>query len=227
MSGQSLLPPKQLVKIFSGHYDEFIINRDCKSISNKFSPWYFRPWQHTSNYSNTWNPKNNNLFFRGLYIPKVRDTIKVLDSKKIADIDVSIDPNKRQNFLTYHNNTCSSLINLSISGIRDMCNRDIELWRAGCPFIKPRFTSQLLVDIPDDVYFPVEWDQDYNYITPIPKDKDKLAHDIIDKFNSIKTNKNLIKKTSELGKIFYRDNFSMSKICQNSFNLLLKSGLLN
>lgn len=224
--GSGEIPQKNLLKVFSGHYDKQIISRDCKAIEDKFSPWYFRPWKDYSFYDYQWSPKNQNLFFRGLHIPKVRETIKHIRSKQQKDLDVSVEPSDRLEFSMYHHAAIDALVNLSVSGIRDMCHRDIELWKMGCPFIKPRFTSELLVDIPDDVYFPVDWEVDRNFITPIPIDSKKLAKDIIEKFNEVKNNMSLLKKTSNLGKKFWKDNFTLNKIVDNSFELLISTGIL-
>ena len=218
------LPREQLLALYSGHYDDFIVNRDVREdIRHKVKPWYFRPWNWEDQYPmNCYNPKNDSIYFRGLYITTVRDLIVRLQSREEEGVDIRAGKEKN-----WKEKMCEARLCFSMSGIRDMCNRDIEYWRAGVPFIRPRFTSKLLVDIPDDTYIPVEWDQNYTKTrTPVPRDLEKLTDDVIEKYKEVKDNKKMLSKIANNGHNFYKEYFTLEKIMENSFSLLEKSGFL-
>ena len=222
--GYSDIPREQLVVLHSGHYDQKIIDRDVREdIRHKVKPWYFRPWNWETLYpENCYKPQNESIYFRGLYISTVRNLVKRLEDCGIKGIDIKGSKEK-----DYKTKMCEAKLCFSMSGIRDMCNRDIEYWRAGIPFIRPRFTSKLIVDIPDDVYFPVEWEPSYETVTPIPKDLDKLKESVIEKYQEIKDNTNLLKKVGANGYNFYKKYFTTEKIVENSFKLIEQSGILD
>ena len=206
--------------VYSGHYDEKIIRKDWPEIEFKIKPWYFRPWRANSYYEeNCYNPKNNNIYYRGLFIPKVRDLLKNLSSTSLPNVDIKHEKISCKNYM--EDLKCSRVA-FSMSGIRDMCNRDVEYWLAGIPFIRPRFTSKLIVEIPDDVYIPVDWEPEYSTTagTPIPKDINKLNFDILEKFKEVQYNYELLNKISENGYSFYKKNFTMENIINKSFDLL-------
>lgn len=220
--GFNNLPLDNIQAIYTGHYDQAIIERDWPEIKDKIKPWFFRPWRCNSQYlENCYNPTNNNIYFRGLLIPKVRDVLTKLNDSNIPGVDIK--PGKSNNYL---DEIKSCKVGFSMSGIRDMCNRDIELWQMGIPFIRPRFTSKIIVPIPDDTYIPVDWDCDYSYVTPIPSDIDTLASDIIEKFKEVKDNKKLLTQISKNGYNFYKDNFTMENIMHKSFEILEKENIL-
>jgi len=217
------LPVENIQAIYSGHYDEAIIERDWPEIKDKIKPWYFKPWWANSRYEeNCYNPTNDSIYFRGLLIPRVRDLLTHLDNSNTPGIDIK--SGKSEN---YFKEVKASKMAFSISGIRDMCNRDVELWLMGIPFIRPRFTSKLIVPIPDDTYIPVEWESNYNYPTPIPADVDTLAKDVIEKYNEVKGNSKLLAQISKNGYNFYKDNFTMDHIIQKSFEILKEEGILS
>ena len=221
-SGLKNLPLENIQAIYTGHYDQVIIERDWPEIKEKIKPWFFRPWHCNTQYTdNCYSPSNNNMYFRGLLIPKVRDVLTLLNNCNTLGVDVR--PERAKNYLE---EIKSCKVGFSMSGIRDMCNRDIELWQMGIPFIRPRFTSKIIVPIPDDTYIPVDWDYNYNYLTPIPSDIDTLANDIIEKYNEVNNNKKLLTQISKNGYNFYKDNFTMENIIRKSFNILEKENII-
>ena len=223
------LPTENMLKIYSGHYDDYIVQRDTNNFKDIVEPWYFRPWKAEANKDggytpeNCYNPSDNILYFRGLYIPGPRDVLKTFEEHNIENIDIKStkDPEYTTKLKTHG-------IFFSISGIRDMCNRDVEYWRAGLPFIRPRFTSKLRIDIPDDVYIPVEFEPNYTRaMMPIPANNGELFNSIVDKYNEVKDNTQLLRSVAENGYNFYNEHFRTEKILSNSFNLLESSGLLD
>jgi hypothetical protein len=216
------LPDDNIQAIYSGHYDNAIVERDWPEIKDKIKPWYFKPWWSNSRYEeNCYNPTNDNIYFRGLLIPVVRELLTCIDNINAPGVDIKSGKSKN-----YFEEVKSSKMAFSMSGIRDMCNRDVELWLMGIPFVRPRFTSQLIITIPEDTYIPVDWKSDYNYLTPIPADVDVLANDVIEKYNEVKGNKKLLTQVSKNGYNFYKENFTMDHIILKSFELLEKEGIL-
>ena len=220
------LPVDNMVQIYSGHFDEAIIDIDGGSFKKIIKPWFFRPWNREGGYiQNSYNPQNKNLFFRGINIPGIRTCAEQLQQLGIPEVDVVFSKTNRNDY-------CKLLVEagvcFSLSGIRDMCNRDIEYWRAGVPFIRPRFTSKLIVDIPDEVYFPVEWESTMQRTrTPVPVNPKQLALDVIDKYREIIDNKKLLKEVADNGYDFYKKNFTTEHVVKESFKLLQESNILN
>lgn len=220
--GLKNLPIDKIESVYSGHYDERIINRDWPEIIPKIKPWYFRPWKTNHLYQeNCYKPKNDNIYFRGLMIPGIRNLLDHLSKSNIQGVDIQSTKSKN-----YHNELTSSRLAFSMSGIRDMCNRDVEYWLTGMPFIRPRFTSKLLIEIPDDTYIPIDWEPNYNSLTPIPQNIELLSQHIIEKYQSVKKDYNYLNKISRNGYNFYKSNFTMDLMIKNSFDLLLKSNII-
>ena len=216
------IPSDQIV-IYTGHYDKAIIDRDLANYNVK--PWIFRPWRKPSLYpQKLYNPKNNNLFWRGMHIEKVRDFIYNIIELSEPGVDVSFD---YQTFDTYNNNILQSGVGLSMSGIRDMCQRDVEYWMFGIPFIRPKFTCELSIEIPTDVYIPIEYEYNYQrYFTPAPNNSEKLASDIINKYREVKNNHELLRDVSCRGHQFYKENFTVEKIIDRSIKILEQEDIL-
>jgi len=222
--GACNLPLDNMSAIYSGHFDEKIISRDAGLFQNLIKPWYFRPWNREDLYpENVYQPENNNLFFRGINISGIRTAAAELQKLNIEGIDVLF---SKTNNKDYCKAMQSAGVCFSLSGIRDMCNRDIEYWRAGVPFIRPRFTSKLIVDIPDDAYFPIEWESDYTSCTPRPANPKKLALDIVERYKEIRNNQKLLNEVGKNGHSFYKKHFTTENILNKSFELLERSGFL-
>ena len=154
-------------------------------------------------------------------IPGVRNLLDHLYKSNIKGINIQSSKSKN-----YHEELTSSRLAFSMSGIRDMCNRDIEYWLTGMPFIRPRFTSKLLINIPDDTYIPIDWEPNYNALTPIPKNIELLSQHIIEKYQSVRKDYNYLNKISRNGYNFYKSNFTMDLMIKNSFNLLSQSNMI-
>ena len=84
----------------------------------------------------------------------------------------------------------------------------------------------LLIDIPDDTYIPVDWEPNYNALTPIPQNIELLSQHIIEKYQSVRKDYNYLNKISLNGYNFYKSNFTMDLMIKNTFNLLLKSNII-
>ena len=214
------------VSFYCGHYYEKdikevrrIIERGSRFTNEyKFLPWVFRPL-HWILPSYEYNPKNKFLFFKGLYIPKHRDFLNIIKSKNISDI--KINEGGRLPFENYHSTCAESLVCLSAPGVKDMCNRDIELFSMGVPTLRTKFFSELLhVEIPDDVYIPVEFEQRRLKPYGMPSDHEKLAEDMINKWNDIKKDEDYLLKVGKRAKEFYNEFFTNEKLMEFTFTIL-------
>jgi len=203
--------------IYSGHYSLDCLNLEWPGDINIIKPWLFRPlpWEIPEyNY----NPKYNRLYFRGLTLDthQWRSEVKHLEQINHEEIDVKGGYSKN-----YEQECRESKICLSLQGIRDMCNRDIELWSRGIPSIRPRFSSKLAVDIPDNIYIPVDFEYNNN-ITKSPTDPKKLAQDITATYFNNRDNNSLLKEISLNSREFYLQNFTPSKIANFTLEKIIK-----
>ena len=101
-----------------------------------------------------------------------------------------------------------------------MCNRDIEFWSRGIPYIRPKFSCNLAIDIPDDIYIPVEFEGKPSAYGVKPNDNEEFCKRIIDKYNEVKNNTELLNKVSKNAREFYNSNFTPEKISEFSLKLL-------
>lgn len=229
---------EKMITTFSGHYTQGIVDVECHEFSHKFKPWYFRTWRpdygRNNYYNKTYAPDIDKLYFRGVFIHGRRDFVKALEKAKLIN-PVSglpeIDASCKKVSWDNHEKECErSRVCLSAPGIRDMCNRDVEYWKAGIPFIRPRFTSELVVDIPDDVYFPINHKpyfhagrRKFNEI----EDPQLMASLVIEKYQEIKSNQKLLDNVSKAGLDFYQKYFTYDSIAKNTFTMLEESGLFD
>jgi hypothetical protein len=219
------LPIENITAIYTGHYEDIIIDRDWESHKHLIKPWIFRPWRIEKHYPDVrYNPINDKIFFRGAMIHLVRAFLQEFEDINDPNIDISC---KKMSFDEHNKVVGDMRVCLSVAGAKDMCYRDVEYWMKGIPFIKPRFTSKMLVEIPDNTYIPVDWELDYSrYFTPVPKDGKKLVNDIIEKYNEVKDNHSLLQEIGDNGYNFYKNNFTMEKIIELTVKLLEENSIL-
>lgn len=132
--------------------------------------------------------QNNQLFFRGYLYGKRYDLFltKLIEmTNKILPID--------QYFQEINNNK----ICLSLNGAGEVCNRDMEILSAKSVLLRPKLHQK----------FHNELMPDYHYIAfDTSNDAKEQAQIIIDKFNEIKYNIELLKYISYNGYEWYKNN---------------------
>lgn len=132
---------------------------------------------------------NNNLFFKGyLY-----DKRYLLSLTKMIDItNNKVSPTEK-----YFEEINNNKINLSFNGAGEICNRDIEILSARSVLLRPKLYQKFHNDLIAD----------YNYIafeeSSNPKEQCQI---IIDKFNTIKNNIDLLTYISNNGYEWYMNN---------------------
>lgn len=219
-----------LIKCFSGHYNDTIINLEWpSSLIDKISPWYFRPalWHSNLIHSHKYNPSVNQAYFRGIFIKHSRDFIELLSQLKDPEINAHT---RKEPPTTYAHNLSTSTCAINAPGVRDMCHRDIENFAIGIPTIRPKFTSRMLISIPEEVYLPVNHsviNKKRSALAGMPSDHQQLAELIVDKWNEIKNDKDILQDISVKSQDFYNENFSNDRICSNSLKLLNDCGFFN
>lgn len=131
---------------------------------------------------------NNELTFRG-YFYGLRQSLKEL--KEIPMYDNRISP------FEYFTELTNNKICLSLNGVAEICNRDIEIMAAGSvllrPLLKQKFHNEL---IPNVHYIAFENSDD-------PVEQMRI---IKDKYNEIKNDDNLLRKISSNGYEWYLKN---------------------
>lgn len=200
--------------VYSGHYNPKLLETEWRLDQSIIRPWLFRPYRwEIPEYS--YDPKHPRLYFRGKYISGPRTVIEHLSSSIDAEIDVLGEYSGN-----YEQESKESFINLSLSGIRDMCNRDIELWSRGIPTIRPRFSCKLAVDIPDNIYIPVDFVGRDTAVGKIPSDPAQLSKDIIETYHRVKEDKEFLMEISNNSRKFYLENFTPDKVASFSLGKL-------
>lgn len=213
--------------IYNGHFyekemdliKELIQKNPNFKNSYTFKPWIFRPHKWTS-LKYKYNPKNKKLFFRGLYIKGHRDFILNLGSLNNPDFNISLQD--RIPHLDFMQNCSENLISLSGPGVRDMCYRDIELLSMGVPMIRTKFFSELLnTTLTDEVYIPVDFDPvTEGSLMGMPKDHEKLASDIVERWNQVKNDKPLLFKISQNAQDLYNEHFTNEKLMSYTYKII-------
>ena len=201
--------------VYSGHYNKRLLLGEWKGDMSEIKPWLFRPlrWERPEV---TYNPVLSKLYFRGLFISGPRSVLKNLMNINSEEIDIKVNKKDPDYF-----DICSQAkVSFSLSGIRDMCNRDIEFWSRGIPCIRPKFSCNLAIDIPDDIYIPVEFEGKPNAYGVKPDDNKEFCKRIIDKYNEVKNNTKLLNQVSKNAREFYNSNFTPEKISEFSLKLL-------
>lgn len=193
--------------IYSGHYTSKIIEQEWPGNLNNIFPWLFRPlpWE-TPEYC--YNPKYERLYFRGLSNENFRPEVEFIEQIDDTELDIVSGSSKN-----YEIECSESKICLSLPGIRDMCNRDIELWSRGIPSLRPRFTSELAVAIPDDVYIPVDYSKCTN--------AEERIKQIINTYFKVRGDGKLLKQISNNSREFYLQNFTPHKIAEFTLDKIL------
>lgn len=222
-----MLFDSSLVRCYSGHFNKHEsawLDKEY-ALQGKVSPWYFRPLFFKNSSAEHYSPDIEKLFFNGLYIRHSRDFIKTLQAYDVDYLDITVDDqhDTKLSMTDYYSHVCRYRVCLSAPGVRDMCNRDIEFFKMGIPFIRPRFSSTLLIDIPDDVYIPVECDiyGDRQWqLAGMPSDHNALAKAVNETYLQVRSNHKLLNETGRRAREFYNNHFTVDKIARHSYGLL-------
>ena len=213
--------------LYTGDFDPDRIEGFREMFKHYKKEFKLKPWRYSTHQweppKGVYTPTNDKLFFRGYPLDIQRAFLKILEEKKIDGIDISFqDRLPREEFF---NRCVTSLVCLSSSGVHDMCNRDIELFCLGVPIIRPRFRSILDIEIPEDVYFPVDFILDTNrsplrhkFFALYPE---KLANDVLEVWNEIKHDKELLFKTGKNAREFYLEYFTNEKLLEHTINIII------
>ena len=215
--------------LYTGDFDPDRIQGFREAFSHYKKEIKFKPWRYTTHKweppTGTYAPSDDKLFFRGYFLNIQRGFLKSLEARKIEDIDISF--NDRLLPDEFFRRCASSLGCLASSGVHDMCNRDIELFCLGVPIIRPRFRSILDIEIPEDVYFPVDFIPNTNPKKDMPLRHrffplypEKLADDVLTLWNEIKHDKELLLKVGKNAREFYLEYFTNEKLLEHTTNII-------
>lgn len=139
------------------------------------------------------NKPNNNLFFRG-YLYGQRYNLSLTNMINITNNKIF--PEEK-----YFEELNNNKICLSFNGAGEICNRDIEILSARSVLLRPKLHQKFHNDLVPD----------YHYISfEVCSDAKQQCQIIIDKFNSIKNNIDLLKYISDNGYEWYNNNGTIS-----------------
>lgn len=131
---------------------------------------------------------NNNLSFRG-YLYGDRMKMKELNLFEVTNV--------KMDYMSYFNELNNNKINLSLNGAAEICNRDMEILSSRSVLLRPKLNQKFHNDlIPNHHY--VSFDLDNN-----PKIQAEI---ILDTFNKIKNDEELLHFVSENGYKWYNEN---------------------
>lgn len=199
--------------------------------SNIWKPWIFRPlfWEDISI-----NPyKNirqdvvpiNKLYFRGFEVSTrkkvLRELVKIKDPNNHNII--SCKPLSYE-YKKYAYDLINHKIALSLPGAGDMCNRDIECFGLGVPMLRPEFCAILSNKIPNEAYIKVPYMKNKNPVRPEiynhPIYPEKLAKDILNKFEEIRHDDKLLNDVSKAGRQYYEETCAWPKSGESTLKML-------
>lgn len=148
--------------------------------------------------------KNKKLMFRG-FLYGDRLELKKLNLFEISDIKL--------NYFDYFNELNENKINLSLNGAAEICNRDIEILSSRSVLFRPKLIQKFHNElIPNYHYISFEYNQDSKIQAEI----------ILDKYNEIKDDEDLLYFISENGYNWYKENgtvYSNVRILKNILDL--------
>jgi hypothetical protein len=181
----------------NGWNDRNIIEIICSSGTSPemgFTPFSYLPYltnfDELSLNSKKMNDKTNNeLEFKG-FLYGERLNLSKLGRVKITDDKIS--PVE-----TYFNYLTNNKICLSLNGAGEICNRDMEILSSRSVLLRPNLTLE----------FHNKLIPNYHYISfEYSSDPQIQSQNIIDKFNEIKDNNDLLNFISENGYNWYLEN---------------------
>jgi hypothetical protein len=172
---------------------------DIITSSGVFQEMSFTPFSYCC-YSSNWekiannerkkfeDKTNNNLLFRGYFYGN-RLSMKNYKSEYFAE--------KIQDLQVYFDEINNSMISLSLDGAAEICNRDMEILCCGSVLLRSQLNQQFHNNlIPDFHYISVD---------KIPNPKEQLDL-LIDKYESVKNDKEYLKYISENGLKWFLEN---------------------
>lgn len=163
------------------------------NINSEYVPFsyltYSLDFEHYAKNSKPLIEKNNNkLLFRG-YLYGDRLYLKQQNLFEVTDVKL--------NYFNYFNELDNNKINLSLNGAAEICNRDMEILSSRSVLLRPVLTQK----------FHNELKEGYHYIGFEYNSDPKIQAEIIlDVFNRIKDDVDLLNFISENGYKWYNEN---------------------
>jgi hypothetical protein len=109
----------------------------------------------------------------------------------------------------YYGELASLRCGLSLNGVAEICNRDLELMAIGIPIIRPLFKNVQFHEplIPNVHYIPYDYDREYYYVeaTDYPYNRDYKLHSqaLIEKWEEVKNNYELLEFVGKNAREWY------------------------
>lgn len=172
---------------------EIITSSGVHNENFKFTPFSYLTYSKT--YENLSegrlpfiNKKNNELFFRG-FLYSERKTMSENFPNNFS--------NEKKNVNDFFNEINTSKIVLSLNGVGEICNRDIEILSTGSVLIRPKLLQKFHNELIPDIHY-ISVDKVSNPI---------LQFELLNnKFNEVKNNYELLESISKNGVKWFLEN---------------------
>jgi hypothetical protein len=198
---------------------QFIPQKIKSSTNNfyyKYEPWtYFQysldDLEFYRNKRKKIENKIDKMFFQGDV--RIRPILKLFDS------DLLLNP-ERNEPSKYFDEVIKYKIGLSLSGVGEMCYRDIEFMSMEVPFIRMEYQTKLTPPlIPNYHYISIP-------LSEVQKDNgfirdgycgEELSKKIEKRFNEVKNNKEFLEFITKNARKYYDDNLTLNNLISNTF----------
>ena len=191
-----------------------------KQVYDKIVPWtYFdRYWPQNEDVltsTRSIKPSINKLYFRGIIWGHRGDILDELIRRGIMNNDYSpID------FDQYHKECSEHLIMLSLSGLADVCHRDIEGFASGRCILRPTIQNMFHNNlIPDYHYINVDFGLQTNPV--------EAAEKIERRFNDVVNDRDFLNFVAKNAMDWYDGNVSIKNVLKFTASLLELEDYLN
>jgi len=211
----------KLKKVLISQFIEEKIKHHTTTNYNKYSSWIYFPMNLTD-LEIFYQKRINQLEF----IDKLcfRGEIKNRPILNYFDSEILDGPNYIGGSDKYFDNLISYSIALSVSGVGEMCYRDIECMALGIPFIRFEYQTKLYEPlIPNYHYISVPYDENMPRHNDTPTDRlggYEQAKKIESRFKEVIGNKEFLNFISKNARKYYEENLSSTMRVNKTLEIL-------
>lgn len=191
-------------------------------------PWLYRPlrWQ-TPKQQPLARSRRPGLYFRGAHWQS-REVIPLLAemSEPSDNVDVDCWPIAEGRGLDpdlYFERLSEFEMALSVAGVGDICNRDIECFAMGVPVLRPVLQAELAFPLEAGVHYigvPYEAVGGDGPYPDHPRDPRQLAADILDTYRRVRRDPELLQRIATNARAYYEENLAFPAIAERTLELL-------
>lgn len=231
--------PRRVSRVLTGQYLPDRLRRGMESDERLRGVWPsvaaspLRPWLYRPRY---WMPertvararaRRRGLYFRGV-LWHSRTALPILqrlaEPRDHVEIDAyPIDAKREIEAETYMRELGEYRVALSVAGVGDICNRDIECFAMGVPVLRPTLRAQLAVPLLANEHYidvPYETLGAGHHYPDHPADPEALARDILATYRRVRDDLPLLERIAANARAYYERNLAFPAIGERSLELL-------